>query len=370
MLYIGIDIDKKKCVACLRDEKGNILDELTFKNRKSGFQDLLELVGRRKAKVAIESTANLWIRLYTELEEAGIDVILANPAKTRVIAESVIKTDKVDARALANLLRGDYIVPCHVPPAAVRALRDLLRHRMNLVNDRTRVKNRTHSLLDKYELPEFKGTDLFSKAGMEWFKEQLPELDPEDQFVLKSLLYELKTLDTLIAEAEKEIALHAEVTEGVELLMSIIGVSFHTAMLFLYEVDDITRFPSASKLVSWIGLAPRVHQSGDTVYHGRITKRGSPRLRAALVQAAQSAVRFDPHWKRKFNRISARRGKQKAYVAIARELVVTMYHMLRNNEPYRFGREETYTRKLKNLDRLIRKAQTNQGEVLSECFSL
>jgi transposase len=370
MIYIGIDIDKKKCVACLQDETGHILNEIKFENKKSGFQTLLNIVKGREARAVIESTGNLWIRLYTVLEEKGIKVKLANPYKTRVIAESVIKTDKIDAKTLADLLRADLIAASHVPPAHVRAVRDLLRHRINMVNDRTRVKNRIHSLLDKYELPEFEGTDLFSKAGMKWFTEQMPHLSLEDQFVMQSLLYELNALDTLIKEVDKEIALHADVTEGVKLLMSIIGISFHTALLFICEVDDILRFPSSSTLVSWIGLAPRVHQSGETCYHGRITKRGSPRLRGALIQAAHAAVKHDPHWRSKFNRISRSKGKQKAYVAIARELAVTMYNMLRNEEKYRFGREKTYTQKLKNLDRLTRKAQTNQGEVLSECFSL
>lgn len=370
MIYIGIDIDKKKCVACLQDKTGRILYGMKFENRKSGFQNLLKLLKGRKAKAVIESTGNLWIRLYTALEESGIEVKLANPYKTRVIAESRIKTDKIDAKTLADLLRADLIASSHVPPAHVRAVRDLLRHRLNMVNDRTRVKNRIHSLLDKYELPEFKGTDLFSKAGMKWFTEQMTHVDPGDQFVLQSLLYELKTLDTLIEKADKEVALHADVTDGVNLLMSLIGVSFHTALLFVCEVDEIQRFPSSSKLVSWLGLAPRVHQSGDTCYHGRITKRGSPRLRGALIQAAHAAVRFDPHWRSKFNRISHSKGKQKAYVAVARELAVTMYHMLINKEPYRFGREKTYAQKLKSLDRLTRKAQTNQGEALFECFSL
>ncbi|MBU7028440.1 MAG: hypothetical protein HXS48_16020, partial [Theionarchaea archaeon] len=88
-----------------------------------------------------------------------------------------------------------------------------------------------------------------------------------------------------------------------------------------------------------------------------------------LIQSAQVAVQQDPHWREKFNRISYRRGKQKAYVAIARELAVTMYHMLMNDEPYRFGREETTNRKLKKLKRLIKKAQTNQGEAPVQCFS-
>ena len=151
-------------------------------------------------------------------------------------------------------------------------------------------------------------------------------------------------------------------SKDVKTILTLIGVDYFTAMLFLCEIGDVNRFSSASKLTSWLGLIPSLHQSGNTCYHGNITKRGSPLVRWALIQAVQVAVQHDPHWKEKFSRISARRGKQKAYVAIARELAVTMYHMLKNNEPYRYGRETTYTRKLKKLNRLLRKPQTNQGE--------
>lgn len=369
MLYIGIDVHKDMCAACLQDEKGQVLREWKFENKTSGFNELLALVEGKETEAVMESTGNLWIRLYTYLEKAGIKPVLANPSKTKIIAESSIKTDKVDAKTLAHLLRADLISPCYVPTDPIQQLRQFLRHRITIVQNQTRAKNRAHAIFHKYELPEFEGTDLFGKAGLNWIKEQLPKLDEADQFILRSLIYEIRTHNLLCEETEKEIARHVEIVEEVYLLMTIIGVSFFTAMLFLAETGDINRFSSPSKLTSWIGLTPRVHQSGNTCYHGKITKKGSSRLRWALIQAAHSAVRFDPHWKAIFNRISARRGKQKAYVAVARKIVETMYCMLRNNEPYRYGREKTYDEKLKKLDRLIRKAQTNEGGVLLECFS-
>ncbi|MBU7025855.1 MAG: IS110 family transposase [Theionarchaea archaeon] len=210
-------------------------------------------------------------------------------------------------------------------------------------------------------------------------------MDVEDQFIMESeldrILYHqnriedvslriaaktVKTEDSLKADGTPS---EPAIAEDVVTLLTLIGVDYFTAMLFLCEIGDVTRFPSASKLTSWLGLVPSVHQSGNTCYHGKITKKGSRLVRWALIQSAQVAVQKDPHWREKFNRISHRRGKQKAYVAIARELAVTMYHMLMKNQPYYYGREETTNRKLKKLKRLIKKAQTNQGEALVESFS-
>ena len=202
-------------------------------NKTSGFNELLALVEGKETEAVMESTGNLWIRLYTYLEKAGIKPVLANPAKTKVIAESSIKTDKIDAKTLAHLLRADLISPCYVPTDPIRQLRQLLRHRITIVQNQTREKNRIHAIFHKYELPEFKGSDLFGKAGLNWIKEQLPKLNEADQFVIRSLIYEIRTYNLLLAETEKEIARHVEVVEEVYLLMTLIGVSFFTAMLFL-----------------------------------------------------------------------------------------------------------------------------------------
>lgn len=133
MLYTGIDVHKKLCNACLKDRDGNVLGELTFPNKSYGVDMLLEIIGSRKAKAVIESTSYLWLSLYLGLEEAGIKVILANPKKTKAIAEARLKNDRVDASTLADLLRSDLVALCYVPPGEVRELRSLVSHRMNLV---------------------------------------------------------------------------------------------------------------------------------------------------------------------------------------------------------------------------------------------
>jgi len=360
MWYIGIDIHKKMCNACIKDREGNILRELKFPNKSTGTDKLLEAIKGGEAKAVIESTGNMWLRLYLSLEEAGVGVVLANPKKTKAIAEARLKNDKVDARTLADLLRANLIALCYVPPEPIRELRSLVRHRITLTRDMTRVKNRVHAILDKYEL-EFKGTDMFGKAGMKWLWSILSKLSGVDQFIFDAELRHIETLQELIKEVEVRIAKDSEESEDVKLLMSIPGVDYYTALLFTSEIGDYSRFSSANTLTSWLGLAPRVHQSADTSYNGRITKEGSPRVRWALVQAAHSAVRWDDHFRTKYQRIQERRGNGKAMVAIAREIAVTMYHMLNRRETYRFSSDSFVTKKLKRLER-----ESNKWAKMSE----
>jgi transposase len=360
MWYIGIDVHKKLCYACIKDRDGNVLGELTFPNRSYGIDMLLEAIEGREAKAAIESTSNLWLRVYVTLEEAGVEVLLANPKKTKAIAEAKLKNDKVDARMLADLLRADLIAPCYVPPREVRELRCLVRHRMNLVRDRTRVKNRIHALLDKYELG-FQGSDLFGKTGVAWLRDITVELRWVDRLILEAELVHLEVLNQLIAEAEVRIARESVESEDVRLLMSMPGVDYYTALLFTSEVGDVKRFSSSSKLVNWLGLAPRTRESAGRRYDGGITKEGSRRVRWALVQAARVAVRWDLHMGAKYHRISRRRGDAKAIVAVAREMVVAMYHMLTRGEPYRFSNQAKAAAKLKRLERIARNAERPGG---------
>lgn len=349
MWYIGIDVHKKRCNACIKDRDGNIQKELEFPNKSTGTDKLLEAIEGKEAKAVIESTGNMWLRLYLGLEEAGVDVVLANPKKTKAIAEAKLKNDKVDARTLADLLRAKLIAHCYVPPESVRELRGLVRHRISLTRDMTRVKNRIHAILDKYEL-EFKGTDMFGKAGMMWLWSITSKLSELDQFIFDAELRHIETLKGLIKEVEARIAKESAESEDVKLLMGIPGVNYYTALLLTSEIGDFSRFSNANKLVSWVGLAPRVHQSANTIYNGRITKEGSPRVRWALVQAARSAVQWDDHFRTKYQRIRERRGDGKAIVAIAREIAVAMYHMINRKEGYRFSTDAFKTKKLKKLE--------------------
>jgi transposase len=142
-----VDIGKRNCKACTMSSDGSIAEETKYNNTLSEAEILAA-----KCVAVCESTANLWLKTYQAFEKYNIGVKLANPLKTKAIAEAKIKTDTLDARTLAHLLRSDLVAECYIAPREIREDRLLLRLRTNLVQDRTRVMNRVHSLLDKYDV--------------------------------------------------------------------------------------------------------------------------------------------------------------------------------------------------------------------------
>ena len=171
--YIAVDIGKRKCVVCITDKNGSILEETKYDNTLQEAErfasNLDKKYDNRKCHAVCESTANMWLKTYEAFEKHGIDVKLANPMKTKAIAEARIKTDKLDARTLAHLLRSNLIAESYIAPDKVREDRSLLRLRINLVSDRTRVMNRVHSLLDKYDL-KCRYEHIFGVNGIRWLK--------------------------------------------------------------------------------------------------------------------------------------------------------------------------------------------------------
>jgi transposase len=350
MKCVGVDVHKRFCQAAVVDETGDLLDEFKFENSEEGVKCLTSKLEAFKGhvKVAVESTANLWIQIYDRLEALGFQVVLSNPAKTRVIAEARIKTDRVDAETLAQLLRADLLPLCYVPNVEERGWRQLVRQRMCLVKARTEVKNRVQSLLHRHGL-KCPYDDVFSKGGLGWLRGL--ELNPVDGVVLESELALLKALDEQILVVESKIAGVAVGDERVRLLMTMPGIDYFAASLLVSEVCDINRFRNDKALVCWAGLAQSIHQSGRTVRIGRITKQGNSRVRWVLVQCAQTARLHDERFKRFYDRYVRGKGHGKAVVAVAHEMLRIVYFMLKRMEPYRGENRRLTGRKVKRLER-------------------
>ena len=249
MKYVGIDIHKKMCQAAIIDEDGTPLDEIRFRNDEEDIEDFaLKLTTfRDDVKAVVESTDNLWIQVHDRLEAHGFDVALSNPYKTRLIAEAKIKTDKVDAKTLAKLLRADMLATCYVPDMEQRSRGELLRHRLRLVKTRTEVRNRIHSLLDKHDL-RIPYKTKFSKKSVAWLQEQ--SLDFMGDIILQSDLAILEVVDAQIGRIEGRIAVLAVEDPRVRLLMTMTGIGYFSAMLLLAEIGDIHRFSSDKRLAS------------------------------------------------------------------------------------------------------------------------
>jgi hypothetical protein len=176
---IGIDVGKRRCQACVMDEQGSIVEEFVFENSFGGLSYLVGKVKPGPAKAVVESTGNLWLRIYEALEGIGVEVKLANPFKTKAIASARIKTDRLSAKILAHLLRVDLVAECYVSSKENRKVNALLRQRTSLTRIQTMVKNQVHSLLDKYGLKS-DWTDMFGAHGMDWLRGL--QLDPVDRW--------------------------------------------------------------------------------------------------------------------------------------------------------------------------------------------
>ena len=292
--------------------------------------------------VVIEVTTNAW-RVVDVLSEYAGQVAVVNPYKTRLIAAAQVKNDKVDALALAKLLSAGFICEVWVPDAEVRQWRILAENHNTLREQCTEVKNRLHSMRHRHNW-RHPSKDLFSQEGRRWLAEQAwPAVEA---LVVQQGLAQLVLFESQLKQTDQHIARLATQDSRVARLMQITGIGLFTAFAILATIGDIDRFPTAGNLSGYIGLVPRQHQSGQRGYFGHITKSGNRMLRWLLVEAAHAAVRWDPHWREVHARIAHRRGSGIATVAVARKLLVVVWHMLSNNSNYLHLRHQSYVSKL------------------------
>jgi len=323
--YIGFDIHKRYTFYTQMDATGQIRRQGKLTNSRDALAQFFGDVAE-PARVVIEASMN-WYHLYDLLETLAIPVTLAHPLRTRAIAEAKVKTDKVDSTILAHLLRTDLVPAAYIPPREIRDLRELLRYRAVLVRLQTMLKNRVHAILLKhgYECPY---TDAFGGQGRAWLG-TLP-LRPVYQQALQGFLAVLDPLHAQILDASRTIDQEAKAKPLAQTLCSLPGVGHYTALLILAEIGDITRFPGPKHLVSYAGLAPIVRGSGGRVYTGHISKQGSTWLRWILIEAVLHAVRRPGRYQQIYQRLAPRKGAKLARVAAARELLTTIYWMLRH----------------------------------------
>lgn len=327
MNSVGIDLHRKRShVAVLADDGRELLSRRIANDPRTFLELLAGIDG--ESKIALEATYG-WEWLAELLEQAGYELHLAHPLRTRAIAAARVKTDAVDARTLAHLLRADLLPEAYVAPRELRDLRDLLRHRVALTQLRSALKNRVHALLAKHGV-QHDHADLFGKRGSEYLAAL--ELRDPPRRRLASLLGLIIDFDREIEAATGEIDALAKHDARVDVLCQIRGIGPYTAMLVIAEVGDVSRFGSARKLCAWAGLTPTIRSSDGKARLGHITKQGSRPLRWALVEAAQHAGRGGGPLRDSFERIAKRRGRKIAKVAVARKILTLCYYGLRDGE--------------------------------------
>ena len=327
MLYVGIDLHRNRSQIAVLDRDGQQLLSRRITNDPKSFLELLQGLGD-ELEVALEATYG-WEWLADLFEEAGYELHLAHPLRTKAIAAARVKTDAVDARTLAHLLRTDLLPEAYIAPRELRDLRDLLRHRVALTRIRSALKQRVGAILAKHGIAR-PYSNLFGVGGSRFLAEL--ELREGPRRRLDSLLALIAAFDRELETTTKEIEHRASADPYVEVLCQIRGVGRYIAMLVIAEVGDITRFPSARHLCAWAGLTPTVRSSDGKARLGHISGQGSPALRWALVEAAQHAPTGGGPLRQGYERIAKRRGKQVAKVAVARKILTLCYYGLRDGE--------------------------------------
>jgi transposase len=328
MEFIGLDVHRHYSVAARMEASGTLIERRRLHNDELvGFvQSLTE-----RPKVAFEASGS-WYHIYELLEPWVEELVLSHPLKTRIIAETKIKTDKVDATALADLLRIDYLPRSYIAPAPVRELRELLRLRMSLVRLRTTARNKVHAVLIKRGLtPPVK--NVFGKRGRAWLAALA--LPAAYGLAIASYLEVIDLLAELINRLNAQIHARAASSQEAVWLDSIPGIGPFTALLILAEVGDIWRFPDAAHLCSYAGLVPSVYSSGGRTRYGPLTKQGSAYLRWVMVQAANSASRVRGPLKDRYDRLRQKKPHPTAIVDLARFMLGCVYAMLTERRAFR-----------------------------------
>lgn len=331
MVHVGIDMHKSVSQIEVMDDEGSVLDQrrLSHQSPEQLKKYFCQYGGEGVA--TLEATRN-WYWMYELLEGCGLSVKLAHPLKVKLIAESRIKTDKIDAHVLAQLERTGFLPQSYIPSREVRDQREQLRYRLCLVKIRSGIKNRVHALLDKLGIAH-PFSDLFGKSGRRFL--ELLELREVYRRELDGYLALLSHLDQSIKAVEQSIRQSLKNDSRADLLMTVPGISHLTAYLLLSEIGEITRFKSDKHLCSYAGLVPSLHQSGSRRYQGHLTGQGNKYIQWVLVEAVTHAVRQDWHLARFYQRLKRAKGSGQARVACARKLLVSVYFILSRGEPYK-----------------------------------
>jgi transposase len=336
MRYCGIDLGGVSSYVYITDSRGRKLKCEPVPTTKDGFKRSLGPSLREGLKIAIEAgNQTAWV--YEYLKELGAEVVVVNPQRVKLIAESRKKTDKVDAKILCELLRLDGLPqPVHMPGESARALRGLLVARQQLIAARTKLCNVVRGML-RQEGTRLKSRALATRIG--WQRVMAQGFQHDHVMQITATYFDtFKALCSSIKEIDSQLHVQAKTHPGARRLQQMPKVGPIASLTFVAAVDDIQRFPSSRKLIGYTGLAPKVRQSSERTEYGEITREGRKELRAVWVQIAHLVARDRKRdtqplrsW---FNCLVKRRGKKTALIALARKLLTIAYHLLKYEQDY------------------------------------
>jgi transposase len=323
MSYLGVDLHTNSFTVCYRTCQGKQRIR-TFQTRRIGqFRQTL----RKADKVAVEATGNTaWF--VEHICDRVSKVVVVDPHQFEVIRRSVKKTDKHDARTLAYFLSKDMLPEARMKSKANAQLHSLAGTRDKLVKQRTALVNKIYNVLNRHGLTWKKETlttekGLKSIMAFDWEPIVRVELEVLTEQI-RSLTRSIKRLDDRISQEGKKLNGHKNLT-------SIKGIGERSATVLLSIIGDVNDFADENKLAAYFGIVPRVSDSNEKIYHGRITKNGSKLGRTTLVQCTLVATRYSPYLHGYYERIKSHRGSGKAIIATARKFLGIIYQTLKND---------------------------------------
>jgi transposase len=334
MQYVGIDWAYRRAAWCAKSASGEIRNEGVVPADEDGLAKLALALGRQVSACLEMMSGAVWVR--DRLQASGWQVEIADARKVKAVAPLACKTDKVDARVLAELCRRDLVPAVWVPSLSDRGLRERLNRRAHLIRLRTATKNRVFGALSQWGLRIPIRVLRAGDAATLLKQHGLPEVWRRS---VAEALAVIDILDARIAPLDAELRPLARADPRVQLLSTIPGVGEHLALVMAAEIGDVARFSSPRKLIGFAGLAPRIAQSGQSSRTGPLCKAGSRALRWAAIEAAQSAWRPTNPWYRLYCDVKLRTGKSNpAKSAVARKVLIAAWHVLGRQEPFKPSR--------------------------------
>ena len=333
--YAGVDYHKSYSVATVVDESGKVVGRKRLENRQEDFRDFFKSYRNITAVVEASGTSVIAIRL---LEDIVTDLKLAHPYKVRLIAESKIKTDKIDSEVLAQLLRVNLIPEAYKRSKKESNEQRILRARMFYVNKSTAIKNHIHYLISIQFDQNIRETsksfsDLFGKKGIAWLK-SLP-LSETDLQLVNNALAGLEKFQEIISVTNRLIKKIFNENTDCQLLHTIPGLGNFLSVLVKTEIASLDRFISADKLCSYAGLVPSTRSSAGKTFNGRIIKQSNKWLRWAMIEAVYPAISANAELKTYYYKIKGRKCAQTARIAVARRLLRIVYRVLKEQNEFK-----------------------------------
>jgi transposase len=332
MIHIGIDLHFANMVNSAINDNGEQIWSGKIPATEAGLADFFSQF-TEPVQAVVECTG-FWYWVADWCSEHQIPLKLAHAKMLKAISYAKVKTDKVDARTLAELLRAGLIPEAHMQMGAQRDLRELTRGRLRMVQRRDELQNMVWNLAAKYNVRVRDCESGWRYLGelKEWLEDKLPaSAHLEAQLLLDQMLQ----LQDHIRKLEHRIEQQVEFTDMLERMLPIPGIGLVTGWTILAEVGDIRRFPSAKKFVSYCRLAPGSKNSGGRNRHRTANKDGNKYLRIAFGQAAVSAYSQYGPVKKFYTKVKRRSGKKIAGAVVAKELAKIVWHVQTKEEPYK-----------------------------------